>query len=145
MLLLLWHEKKREGSILLKLTNNLARYSDWPTHYLISVCLWALLVTFLLVNIWNFQGTLRSPLHAPKMTLQHPANPSKTVCHLCNRILFIWTFFLETKFYLNMALLIYLCREIQMTKFQSIFLRSIIKPWSKLTPGCKHALSLYLK
>jgi hypothetical protein len=78
-----------KNSILLKLTNILVRYSDWPTNYLISVCLRALLVTFLLFNISNFQGTLRSPLHAPKMTLQHPANPSKMVRHLCNRNLFI--------------------------------------------------------
>ncbi|PAN45169.1 hypothetical protein PAHAL_9G098800 [Panicum hallii] len=27
--------------------------------------------------MWANKGTLRSPLHAPKMTLQHPANPSK--------------------------------------------------------------------
>ncbi|XP_062212326.1 GATA transcription factor 19-like isoform X2 [Phragmites australis] len=27
--------------------------------------------------MWANKGTLRSPLNAPKMTLQHPANPSK--------------------------------------------------------------------
>lgn len=88
----------KKNIILLNLTNFPIRYYGWSTNYLINLCLWALLATFLLVNLWIFQGTLRSPLNAPKMTQQHLANPSKMVRYVCNTNLFIWTPFLVTEF-----------------------------------------------